>query len=126
MSQFVEPNTYRASGRVRWLVFLPGVALTLATAVFMAWCLHLLFEAGYYFLIVAPLIASFPVAGVLYAAVSLGHCRNRIVAGAVGVLAALVLSVGHFYFDLVEDFGWANAARIDALPHYINRRMQTD
>jgi hypothetical protein len=121
-----QPARYRASGKVRWIRFVPFSALALAVSFGMAWCLHLLFVWGYYILVFAPLVASIPVLIFLSAAVVGGHCRCRIAAGGLGLLAAAVLCLGHFHADVISVVGWQQAHRLDLLPRYINFRMKTD
>src|SRR5438105_2880813 len=126
MSISVPRPAYQSSGRVRWPVFLPLAAGVLASAVAMAWVLAWAFHLGIYLVLVAPLLAALPVGGVLSTTVTLGHCRNRYVAAALGVLAGGLLYLGYYHFDLVRIIGMGHVQRVDFLPRYIWFRLQND
>jgi hypothetical protein len=126
MSISVPRAAYQSSGRVRWSVFLPLALAVLVSAVAMAWVLAFAFRLGFYLVIVAPLIAGGLVGIVLNMAVSLGHCRNRYVAAAVGILAGGLLYLGYYQFDLARFIGMNNVQRVDFLPRYVWFRLQHD
>jgi hypothetical protein len=117
---------YRPSGKVSWLRFLPGLAVTAGLAVVMAGCLFFAFQSGFYLILIAPLLATFPVAGVWYIVLTRSRCRNRAVAVGTSVVLALLLYLGYYYVGLVQIIGIANAGRIDLLPNYVRFRMKTD
>jgi hypothetical protein len=125
-TELLEPTRYRPSGKVKWFRFLALSTVSLAVAFGMAWCLHVVFNSGWYIVVVAPVISSLPVLITLAAAVGSGHCRSRLAAGILGCLTAAVLYLGHFHADIISVIGWENAHRLDILPRYINFRMQTD
>jgi hypothetical protein len=121
-----EPARYRWSGRVRVVPFFLSTVLVLATAALMAWLLHLAYFGGWYLIIIAPLIAALPVAGMMIVAVVWGHCRNPVVAATLGLFAGLVVSPGHYQCDFAGVRGWQHIHRLDRLPDYILFRMDTD
>lgn len=121
-----KPPHYRWSGRVRVGRFLLMTLVVLATAAAMSWGLHLLYVAGYYLIMIAPLVAAVPVVAVLVGAVSWSHCRNPVLAGLLGLAAGLVVSPGHYHADLVSLTGWRHVHRIDFLPRYLAFRMGND
>ena len=123
-------NRYRRSGKVGWAFFLPWSLVALAAGLVMAVCLYLAYRWGWYYLVVAPAVAALPVAGVIRLAVSRAHCRNRFVAGLLGLVVAVLLYLGYFYVDFVVEampiIGPEAFSRVDLLPHFIAFRMQTD
>jgi hypothetical protein len=123
-------NRYRRSGKVSCTRLLPWTLVTLAVSLLMAVCLYLVFVGGWYFYIVVPGVAALPVAGAAYLAVGGAHCRNGVVAGLFGLLAAAVLYLGYFHVHFVAEVGPivgpSAIYRLDLLPRFILFRMQTD
>jgi hypothetical protein len=117
---------YRRSGRVNGLRFVPVASIALAVAVGMAYCWFLAFDADLNYWLATPLILSLPVAIAAYIAVAIGHCRNRFVAGAFGVLLALVFQLGYFHFDMIHQRGPEAIAQFDRIPNFIAERMAND
>ena len=117
---------YRHSGKVDWLKFLPGLVVTAGVAIVMAWCLFWAYTQGFYWLLFAPMAASFPVIGVWYLVLKWSHCRNRSLAAATSIILAMVLYFGYYQVGVIEAVGVQNAHRIDLLPSYIQFRMKTD
>lgn len=121
-----ERPSYRRSGRVNGLRFLPAGLVTLAVAVGMAYCWFLTLDADLNYFLATPVILSLPVAVAAYVAVAVGHCRNRVVAGAFGFLVALVFHLGYFHFAMVRQEGPGAMWQFDRLPGYIAERMAND
>jgi hypothetical protein len=121
-----QPARYRWSGRVRVVPFLLSAVLVLFVAALMAWLLHLAYVGGFYLVMIAPIIAVLPVAGMMIAAVVWGRCRNPVVAGTVGLFAGLVVAPGHYQFDFAGVVGWEHVHRLEFLPRYIAFRMGSD
>ena len=117
---------YRASGHVNWLKFVPGLIVTGGLAIALAWLLFWALQRGFYLIFVAPLIASFALAGVWYLVLSWSQCRNKLIALRSSVILGLVLYLGYFHFGLLQIVGMHNAHRFDLLPRYIQLRMRTD
>jgi hypothetical protein len=117
---------YERSGRVAWPRFLPAALLALLVAAGMAYCWFLAFDAGWGYWLATPIVLVLPVALAGYLAVGFGHCRNRFVAGGLGVLVAVVFHAGYFHADLVSQQGPAALTRLDSLPEFIAQRMATD
>lgn len=119
-----DRNVYRPSGRVNWALFLPGAALTLGTAALMALALAYLGTRGWHIILFAPLLLVAPAAFALYGAVRVGHCRNPLLAGLLGVVVGLIVGVGHYHAELVIRTGPVALSRVDLLPEWINFQMQ--
>ncbi len=117
---------YQRSGKVNWLRLLPLLLVPVVTSLLLACLLALVFAWGHYYSIIVPLAASMPVAGATYLTIRWAHCRNRFVAGLVGLLAGMVLFPGWYHVDFISVEGPQVAARFDLLPQYIVFRMQTD
>jgi hypothetical protein len=117
---------YRPSGRVAWLKFLPGLAMAGLAAVAMAWCLFWAYRMGFYWIFIAPLIASFAAGGVWYLVLRWSHCRNRAVATLASVVLGSLLYFGYYHIGLMSLIGVQNAHRIDILPRYVQLRMKID
>jgi hypothetical protein len=117
---------YRCSGKVNWLRFLPGLAVTAGAAIFMAGCLFVAYQFGFYLVLAAPVIAALPVAGVWYLTLNWSRCRSRAVAVGASVALALLLYLGYYYIGMLQTLGVANAHRIDFFPRYVQWRMKTD
>ena len=126
----IEPGParrpYRVSGRVRWATFLPLAALALAVAVGMGFLLHAANKAGWYLIVIAPIIAAVPVAALVILAVNLGQCRNRAIGGLLGLVAGVVLYLSYYEAGLIDMVGPLALERLDILPNYIWFRLQTD
>ena len=109
---------------------MPYVLLTFLASATMAVALYKAFEGGFYYFVIAPFLASLPVAAVIFWSVAGGHCRNRAVAGILGLLAAAVLYLGYYHVHFVQTFrpmmGNAAIYRVDFLPRFISLRMKTD
>jgi hypothetical protein len=118
--------TYQRSGRVAWPRFLPAALATLLVADGMAWCWFLARIHGWDYWLVTGAALALPVALAGYLAVVWGHCRNRWVAGALGLLAAVVYYAGYYHADFVHQFGPAMLTRLDLLPEFIQVRMILD
>jgi hypothetical protein len=121
-----EPPRYCWSGRVRFGRFLMLALMVLACAATMAWVLHLCSRWGWYLVVIAPIIAALPVAGLMNAAVAGGHCRNPVLAALVGLVAGLIVSPGHYQADIAAMAGWEHVYRLDILPRYLEFRMNTN
>jgi hypothetical protein len=117
---------YRHSGKVNWLMFLPGLVATAAVAIAMAGCLFWAYTEGYYWLIFAPMAAAFPVIGAWYLVLKWSHCRNRSVAAVTSVILAVLFYLGYYHVGVIEVVGVKSAHRIDLLPSFIQYRMKTD
>ena len=119
-------KAYESSGKVDWLPFLPLSLGTGLVAVGMAWCLSEIFDLGYYYLGVAPLLAAMPVLGMALLAVGFGRCRNRLVATVLGLSASALMYLGYYDLCLARVVGVENALRPDLALTYLNWRMNTD
>ena len=121
-----ERPSYKSSGGVNWLRFVPWLLLALVGSAVLAGLMFLLFKAGHYYIIFVPLVAAVGVAGLMNLVVAKGHCRNRLVAALCGLLAGCVLYFGYYYIGMVYALGTEMAAHPRVLPAYIRFRMATD
>jgi hypothetical protein len=108
------------------LSFLVWTLLSLAVAAGMGVLLYLAYMGGFYLIMIAPLLGALVGAGIVYLAVRQAHCRNRVLAGALGLVAGMVLYLGYYDAGLVNAIGLRNAHRVDVLPLYVKLRMQAD
>lgn len=121
-----QTQAYQSSGRVRWGALFPMAVATLAAAAVMAIVLYWVFRAGFYFIIVVPALAAAPLFFLVPRAVTVGHCRSRLVGGLLGLVAGAILYLGYYHAGLVDAIGIENVHRVDILPDYIRFRMATD
>ncbi len=117
---------YRPDLGVAWLRLPVLIALALVAAVGLAWGLKVAFLNGWYFIFLLPGLGGLALGGVLYALVGWSHCRNRWLAGTVGILAGLAGYLGYYELCLLDALPPALAWRVDLLPTFIAFRMQTD
>lgn len=121
---------YQSDNGVEWARFLPLALLTLLLGAAMAVVLYLLLDAGVYWIIIMPVLAALPVAGLAMLSVIWGRCRNRWIGAALGFTAGLLLYIGYYYVGMISMLGPelrpALAARVEMLPRYIALRARTD
>jgi len=117
---------YRNSGGFKPAHLLLWGLIAGAVAIALGVVLHLAYMRGVYIILIAPLLAGALLAGIVYLAVRQSHCRNRWMAGLVGLIAGLLLYLSYYHSGLVEIAGLQNAHRVDVLPKYIQMRLQTD
>lgn len=117
---------YHTSGQVAGARYGLCLMITLSIALGMAWLLYRLFVGGHYTYVYVPALLFLPVAGGLWIAVRLGHCRNVWVAAAAGVLLSVAFYLGYFHVHLVSLAGPRAIHRLDLLPQFIIHRMQSD
>jgi hypothetical protein len=116
--------TYRRSGRVAWLRFVPAAFGALLVAAAMAWCWSLLRDSGRSYWLATGALLAVPVAVAGVMAVAWGHCRNRWVAGTFGLAAAVVFHAGYFYASLIRLVGPEALLHPRALPDFIRLRVR--
>jgi len=102
------------------------IVLAPLAALGVAWCLKSAFVHGWYLIFLLPVLGGLVLGGVLYALVGWSHCRNRWLAGAVGILAGLIGYLGYYELCLLDLLPPPLAGRVDLLPRYIAFRMNTD
>ena len=118
-------TSYYCSGRVNWSRFLPWTLLLAAASAGIAALLMLLFVAGHYYILLVPALAALAIAGLTGLAIGQGHCRSVWVGSATGFLAGALMYFGHYYAEMVHDFGPKAAGHVEWLPKYIRFRMAT-
>jgi hypothetical protein len=124
-SQLTGRITFQRSGKVNWVRFIPFTALAWIASATLAVLLFVLFQLGIYLVLLVPLIFGLGVGGMVLLAVDRGHCRSRLAAGVLGLVAGTTLYLGYYYVGMVHDLGAHYADRIDLLPKYISFRMKT-
>jgi hypothetical protein len=121
-----ERAHYTSDHGVAWVRLPLLLAGGFGTALALAWVLKFAFTHGWYLLMLLPGIAGFILGGVLYGLVALAHCRNRWLAGLVGVLAGLTTYLGYYQLCLADFLPPGQKWNVTYLPRYIAFRMQTD
>src|SRR5216683_2549674 len=121
----VAVQEYRPSGKVNWGKFLPLSMLVLVISGSLAYLLHFALIHGFYYIFIVPALAALIVAGFELLAISRGHCRSRVAAILLGVIAGLFLYLGHYYVGMIELVGPRSAFKLPLLPRYIALRMST-
>jgi hypothetical protein len=91
----------------------------------LAYVLHFALIHGFYYIFIVPALAALIVAGFELLAISRGHCRSRVAAILLGVIAGLFLYLGHYYVGMIELVGPRSAFKLALLPRYIALRMST-
>ena len=99
---------------------------TIASALAAGYLLSLLFQWGWYFLILVPAAMALAMGGILHMLVAASKCRNHWLAGILGGLAGVLAYLSYFYFCMQHDGGPALRNRVDLLPFYIQHRMAND
>jgi hypothetical protein len=132
-------EVYRASGRFHPLLLPVGFLIGLPAAILAGGFLAFCFQAGFFILIAMPLIGGFIASLAMVAAVLIGKCRNKFVAGVLGLLTGLVAYGSYYQFDFAYNFSrdagfpgfqppsfWELAPRVEVLPKYVELRLRTD
>jgi hypothetical protein len=121
-----ERARYKSDGGVVWSRLTALIVLALVAAAGVAWGLKLAFLGGWYWILLLPAAAGLALGGVLYALVGWSHCRNRWLAGTLGLMAGLTGYLGYYHLCFVDALPPGFEWRVDLLPHYISFRMETD
>lgn len=132
-------EVYRSSGRFHPLLLPVGFALGLPAALLAGGFLAFCFQIGFFILIAMPLLGGFLASLTMVVAVLVGKCRNRFVAGVLGLLTGLVAYGSYYQFDFAYNFSrdpgfpgfqpptfWELAPKVQVLPTYIEMRLRTD
>ncbi len=96
--------------------------VAIAVGASMNWLLH----QGWYLIGLVPLVAAMLVGAAAAAGVIYSHCRNRLLAAALGGAAGLTMYLAYYYFGMLSEVLPGNAHRLDLLPQYIRARLETD
>ncbi|MEZ6123926.1 MAG: hypothetical protein R3C49_12205 [Planctomycetaceae bacterium] len=120
----VERDQYCADGGIRVGRSAVLILLPILSAMVAGFLLHLLFQHGWYLVVLAACAAGGIVAGGIYVAVRWTHCRKPWLAFGIGAAGAVLCYLAFFYFGMRAAFG--PAAGIETLPTYIQFRMATD
>ncbi|HLN29717.1 MAG TPA: hypothetical protein VK395_18370 [Gemmataceae bacterium] len=125
----MRPFDERKHFTSRSIVSLPRLPILIlgafASALCMAWLLHLTFLCNFYMSVLGPALAALGLGFALRGLVGGAHCRNHWVAGAVGLISGLILYLGCYqlcFAAAAPPFAW----RMELLPNYIQFRLQTD
>jgi hypothetical protein len=126
--------TYRPSGRVAWVHFLPLAAVALIAAGMLAWFMGRL-EWTAYMIVITPTVLCVPLLGALLLAIYAGRCRNVLVAGALAAIMMCIFYAGFWllsYYNNVMLSGPGVAQQIEeaigvrGLTGYFLMRCRTD
>jgi hypothetical protein len=115
-----------STGRVHPLLFPVAAAACVVVSLALAAALAGLFRAGFYLIVLIPIVAAAALGTSVYWAVRLGRCRNRWLGLALGLTCALVVYFGYYYIDMVVSVGQQAILRADFLPSYIAFRIEND
>src|SRR5882672_4452417 len=119
-------ESYRPSGKFKAVPFLLWSVVALEVGLLLGAYLNEFFKSGKYIIGFVPItMASGPGTAVVLAILR-GHCRNRRVAGTLGLVTGAMFYIGSYYFGMLEMVGRGNAHRLDLLPSYIHQRMKSD
>lgn len=99
---------------------------TIAAALGLGYILCLLFQWGWYFLVIVPAVLALALGGVLHMLVAVSKCRNHWLTGILGGVAGFLAYLSYFYFCMQYDFPPPLRGRVDLLPRYILHRMAHD
>lgn len=99
---------------------------SLLAGLVLAWCLRVAYDNGWYLIFLLPIFGGMALGGVLMLLVGWARCRNRWLAGIVGIAAGLVAYLGYYELCLLETAPPGAAWRADLLPRYIEVRMRSD
>ncbi len=98
----------------------------IAAALGIGFVLSLLFERGWYFIVIVPMVLALALGGVLHLLVAGSKCRNHWIAGILGVLVGALAYVSYFYFDMQPHLPPPLQNRVELVPEYIAHRMAND
>ncbi|HVL12967.1 MAG TPA: hypothetical protein VM529_10405 [Gemmata sp.] len=110
---------YVPSGAIAPFPFLALALLAGGAAVLAGYVVHLTSPLTFPGVVLAPLIAGLPVAGVVAIAVRVGRCRNPALGGLLGLLAGGAVLPAAFQFALAAEKGNDHVLRVDRLPEYV-------
>lgn len=115
---------YQSTNRISWLRF-PWLVIGLAvSAVLASILLNLIFELGWYLVILVPFFVAFLLSVATAGLVAWTQCRNRWVALFLGGLTGAISYLGYFYLSLVFMFNVVPSPSV--LPSFIVFRMNND
>jgi hypothetical protein len=86
-------KSYRPSGKVNFLIFIPLFIAAVVVACIMAVVLGVIQDYAYYFIIM-PLLISLPILGMCWLMVRFGRCRLPVLAAAAGIVLILIYYLG--------------------------------
>src|SRR5262245_61660746 len=124
MLSLQERSRYRPGAGVSVPLLPLLITIPLVTAVGVAWVLSFAYLHNWYLIMLMAVFAGLALAGVVYVAVGLAHCRNRWLAAAIGFCAGVVAYLGYFQFAMMHQ--WFTGWRFDLLPRYIQWRLEND
>jgi hypothetical protein len=97
-------GSYRPSGRVNALLFVPLFLISLVIAFLMALLLYVV-SGSWYLFFITPLLLCLPVLGVIYITIRGGRCRSGVLAAITGLAMMLAYYGGYWnlhYFAFVS------------------------
>src|SRR5262245_41185875 len=96
----LEERRGYSSGGVSWARLPVLVGGAFAAAVAAAWFLYFAFVHEFYLIMLLACIVGFALGGVMYGLVVWSHCRNRWLAGLIGLAAGAGAYLGYYEFCL--------------------------
>lgn len=117
---------YSNSGRVRINSLVWGAATGAFLSLVVSAAMMGLGWIGFYFIIMVPAAAGMAVGGLANLVVYQSHCRNWMLAGALGFFMGVMAYLGYYHLDMLTHVGFQNWHRVDVLPAFIEIRWQND
>ncbi|HWF18542.1 MAG TPA: hypothetical protein VG754_04715, partial [Verrucomicrobiae bacterium] len=114
---------YQPSGKINWAKFFPFALLSFFAAVVLAVILAVLFNVGFYLILLVPILAGLGLGGTVLLAVKMGHCRSPMKGALLGAVGGIILYLGYYYIGMEQTLGRLNPGDIFLLPRYIKVRM---
>jgi len=117
---------YRNSGRVRLMSLVWGSIMGASLSLGVSAAMMGLGMVGFYFIGLVPLLAGMAVGCLATLVVYQSHCRNWLLAGALGFVMGVAAYLGYYHLDMLRHVGFENWHRVDALPSYLQLRWEND
>ena len=125
MGRIVNRPHYRPDGEVDSAHLPAGLARFAVAALVVSICYFGMAAAGMVLAFWLTLITSGVLWAIIPSAVKVAHCRDRLLAGALGAASGLAGYTGYFHLDYWLRWGGPPAA-LTELPDYVAFRMATD
>jgi hypothetical protein len=117
---------YHNSGRVRLMSLVWGAVMGTSLSLLVSAAMMGLSMVGFYIIGLVPMAAGMAVGGLAMLVVYQSHCRNWMLAGALGFCMGVLGYLGYYHLDMLRHVGFDNWHRVDATPAYIQIRWEND
>lgn len=121
-----QRTRYLPTYEVDFVRFTPCAVLAIAGSIGAAYLSHLVRQVGLNFPLLIAAVIALPPTGLVLAAVIHGRCRHPVTAAGLGILAGSITYLGSFQWDLVDQLGMDYVHRVDLLPGYVERYVETE